>query len=656
MALPQNTEQDVSQAITRSNSNSSTATKDNVNNTYLNLMHQRLSGSNTSQTKYDYTKLLEFINRYGNDIDGIDKDDRRILASELGLSNKEAKRLAADLNGKGNGLALHRFKNNANIRGYIDKDGKWVEENFKDDAGKNAFDAAYEAAKFHGTNYNEVATRFNKAVDDWHKEDLFYDPKTQKYYIRNFWDANGVNNRDGNRVDVTNSDWLKNDPERQKAAILNAYGQQIDRTQPTDITFDQNFLTTVGYTDKTYDALNELSKKINAGSATDTERQNWESIKSDISSKIIEHYNKLAAGQYGQFDWEKSIAADVWYKNLIDSLKSVEQKPAWLREPVFQSQSYYRRYLDQKNGVSANGSTSGNYQSTGQFKQGGALKARVLAKGGYINKLRIGGNSWWRTVLDYVPIAGTAMLAADKLIDGDKNVDWKDIAISGALDAATFIPGLGIVRGLGKIGKGLIKVGGKAGSKLIGRNASNYLRNSWNSIAKKLPRGNSLESLQKQKKIIENWANTEKDKIRGISNARKLKSEIDNVAKSELDKITTQINKIQNKELSRSLNSALGKRSTTSRVFRGAQRTAAWGAGTGYRNYVASKGMQPQNSENLSTEAVPQMTPYNPENDYYVENTPTNTEDFYTAGDRNYSNQVSAVGYNKYGSKLKYFK
>jgi hypothetical protein len=147
-----------------------------ADNNYLSLMHQVASGSNTSQKKYNYTKLLEFINEYGNDIEGIDKSDRRILAETLGLSNKEAKRLAADLNRKGNGLAIARFRDNADIRGYIDKDGKWVEEDFENNEGKTAFDKAYDNARFHGTNYNEVATEFNKAVDDWHKEDLFYDP------------------------------------------------------------------------------------------------------------------------------------------------------------------------------------------------------------------------------------------------------------------------------------------------------------------------------------------------------------------------------------------------------------------------------------------------------------------------------------------------
>lgn len=627
-----------------------------ADNNYLSLMHQVASGSNTSQKKYNYTKLLEFINEYGNDIEGIDKSDRRILAETLGLSNKEAKRLAADLNRKGNGLAIARFRDNADIRGYIDKDGKWVEEDFENNEGKTAFDKAYDNARFHGTNYNEVATEFNKAVDDWHKEDLFYDPSNQKYYIRNFWNPNSNNSNAEDRVDVTNSDWLKNDPERQKAAILKAYGQAVDTATVNDVNFDQTFLNTIGYTSKNIQALKELSDKINNNTASGQEKEDWESIKKDISSKMIEHHNKLAAGQYGQFDWNNSITADAWYKKVIDSFKNLESKPAWLQEPVFQSQSYYRRYLDQKNGVSANGSTSRNYQSTGQFKQGGTLKARVLAKGGYINKLRIGGNSWWRTALDYVPIAGTAMLAADKLIDGDKNVDWKDIAISGALDAATFIPGLGIVRGLGKIGRGLIKVGGKAGSKVIGKTASNYLKNSWSNISKKLSRGNSLESLQKQKETIEKWIEKEKANIKGKPNAKQLRSNIDNLAKSDLDRINAQINKIQNKQLSRNLNSALGKRSTASRVFRGAQRTAAWGAGTGYRNYVASKGMQPQNSENLSTEDVPQTTIYNPENDYYVNNTPTNIEDLYTMGSRNYSNQVSAVGYVKQGSKLKYFK
>jgi hypothetical protein len=149
-----------------------------ADNNYLSLMHQVASGSNTSQKKYNYTKLLEFINKYGNDIEGIDKSDRRILAETLGLSNKEAKRLAADLNRKGNGLAIARFRDNADIRGYIDEDGKWVEEDFKNNVDKEAFDKAYNAARFRGTNYNEVATKFNKAVDDWHKEDLFYDPIT----------------------------------------------------------------------------------------------------------------------------------------------------------------------------------------------------------------------------------------------------------------------------------------------------------------------------------------------------------------------------------------------------------------------------------------------------------------------------------------------
>lgn len=405
---------------------------DAQNSNSLKQMQQRVLGSNTS-SKYDYSKLLEFINQYGSDGD-IDKNERGTLASTLGLSNKEAKRLAADLNGKGNGLALYRFKNNANIRGYINKDGQWVQESFEDmksDDAKKAFNDAYDAALFHGTNYNEVATRFNKAVDDWHKGDIYYDPISHRYYIRNFWDPNSVNNVAGSRVDITDSDWFKNDNDRKKTAQLRSYRNYVDLMLDDELTTNysnkynaNNLATTLGISN------NDL-KTFNDSNTSAEDKQKFKDIQ---GAALKKHLDAMRTNPDGSFNFEGSVEADRILKYIIAQQKNNPNYYTFLDAVAFNPKSRYSL-----GNIQANPNKAWNYL---EYKNGGSLKQRVLVK-----KAGLGD------ILDYFPIVGTIKQGIEMAKDPSRRTlgDWGSLALSGIGDILIFT---GVGSGVGAAIKG----------------------------------------------------------------------------------------------------------------------------------------------------------------------------------------------------------
>lgn len=396
-----------------------------------NSMLQRVRGI---QKKTKYGDFENLVNQYGNDGE-ISRADRRAMRKELGLSRKQMRGIAKGLNG-GDSSALNAYTKGLEKRSYIDN-GKLIIEGEGENFDPNAFNTAYESAKYKGTDINSVANQYNQDVLNWRKNTtITYDP-TKNAYI-----ASGFNN--GEAIDVTNSDWFKNDIDRQRKAQLTAYREKVDAMDSAGLA--QNYgnawgtsglAATLGLNQKDLDLFNG---KVEGQTMSDKDKA---AFKEKAAVALRQKLDGMRKNSEGGFDFNGNIQADQITKYLIEQQKNDPNAYSFLDTVSFAPGGRYASA-----GRTANAGGAFNL-----LKQGGSLKekARAFKKGGAI-QYASWGDALYGT-LDLVPIVGTLkqgyeMATSDKPVSGS---DWASLGLSALGDALMFT---GIGAGAGAALKG----------------------------------------------------------------------------------------------------------------------------------------------------------------------------------------------------------
>lgn len=191
----------------------STISKANNQNTSsvsaANPMIQRVRGQLAGNPKHSYADFEQMVSNFGAD-GKISMSDRRQMRKELGLSRKQMRHIAKDLNGEGSGQALANFtRNGLERRSYVDN-GKIVTEG-QDGWNEDAFNGA----KYKGTDLNALANQYNNDVFAWRKNtEIKYDPTTGKYLMQGFGGTNDI--------DVSDKEWAKDRLEAARNAWFDA--------------------------------------------------------------------------------------------------------------------------------------------------------------------------------------------------------------------------------------------------------------------------------------------------------------------------------------------------------------------------------------------------------------------------------------------------
>lgn len=406
-----------------------------------NSMLQRVRGI---QKKTKYEDFENLVKQYGNDGE-ISRADRQAMRKELGLSRKQMRGIAKGLNG-GDSSALNAYTKGLEKRSYIDN-GKLIIEGEGENFDPNAFNTAYESAKYKGTDINSVANQYNQDVLNWRKNaTITYDP-TKNAYI-----ASGFNN--GEAIDVTNSDWFKNDIDRQRKAQLTAYREKVDAMDSAGLA--QNYgnawgtsglAATLGLNQKDLDLFNG---KVEGQTMSDEDKA---AFKEKAAVALRQKLDGMRKNSEGGFDFNGSIQADQITKYLIEQQKNDPNAYSFLDTVSFAPGGRYASA-----GKTANAGGAFNL-----LKQGGSLKekAKAFKKGGAIQYA--GGGDALYGALDLIPIVGTLkqgyeMATSDKPVSGS---DWASLGLSALGDALMFT---GIGAGAGAALKGASTVT-KAGIK-----------------------------------------------------------------------------------------------------------------------------------------------------------------------------------------------
>lgn len=545
---------------------------------------------------------------------------------------------------------------------YIYRDPETGKVTLVSQGDMNYNEEAYNKASYKGTDPTKLANDFNAALDKARKEAIitYKQGKDGKW---GYYTSYKVGDLDVNDLDVSNLDWFKLDTDRQKNAQTKAYGQAVDNYQGDFSAYQDDagasLLKKIGYTED----VTDFDKKSEADQKT---------IKDNISSAIIKHYNELSKGSAGKVNWNDSIKADAWLKSMQEYYNNRGIK--WLRPIAFTENSRYNQYSLLP--TSSNSEVVGG--AIGFSKNGGSLKSRVLAKGGNINMLRIGGNSWWRTVADFVPIVGTGLLAADKFIDNDESVGWGDLALSVGSDILTFIPGLGIAGAAAKAGSKALGAAGRIAGKAVPKVVKSGVKSAGKVVTKAtkgLSQEAKLQKLQKQRldlilklrnynatalQLLKKSSPKDKKAVRELieSNRKNLED--------QLAKVKEKLSKIQSKSAERILREAAGEPSRSGKFIKNSFRTAAAGAGATYRTSVGARSEvtkqpapeeeSPETETSANTDASANTdTSIITDESGTVSQQDSTTQQYVpvTADRKYYSDQVAITGYNKQGGILK---
>lgn len=434
-----------------------------------------LGKNSTAKTKPTYADYATWVADASADNE-ITKDEWKQGASLFGFNAKKARKAFKSGNFDS---YMSPYRNKLERNYYAWRDPNTGKVSLIAQGDDNWDEEAFQNAKFKGTDRNKVATAYNDAVADARKKAQVTYGNDGRYHI-----TYKVGDWDVNDVDVTDADWFKDDKTRQKNAQLYSYGKAVDSyyAKPVDQKYlgadGLNLLKAIGYDVKNVDGFD---------SKEDSDKQ---TIRDNIGYKLRSWY----ADQAGN-SWDSSAKADALWKHLMEYYNG--KGIAWLPTLDWQTKSRYKDYTQL--GTAGNSSAHGSL--IGFSKKGGFLRARTLAKGGNINMLRIGGNSWWRTAADFVPVVGTGLLAADKLIDHDDDVSWGDVALSGGTDLAGILLGGGAGKVLGKLASKGIKYVSKAG-KL--ERASAKLVSAKKKISTAIEEQRQLENLAKSRNLSKN--------------------------------------------------------------------------------------------------------------------------------------------------------
>lgn len=290
---------------------------------------------------------------------------------------------------------------------------------------------AYANAYYKGIDSTKLANDFNKALADARKNAkiTYKQGKDGKW---GYFTSYKVGDFAVDDLDVSNSDWFKSDVNRQKNAQLLAYKAAVDKSyadnQGTEYLGEDglNLLKKIGYNN--IDEVKNYSKLKD----TDEDKAKKDTIKQNVSSALQKYFDTMAKNSKGEYSWNESAKADATWKHLMDYYN--DKNIAWLGQLDWRDKS---RYSDAVN-ITPSTDTSGVAGSLiGLHKEGGSLKARVMAKGGMIPKAGWGttllGDGWLGQgadlATDFVPFAGTA----NRIYDGTLSSPG-EIALSLGLD------------------------------------------------------------------------------------------------------------------------------------------------------------------------------------------------------------------------------
>lgn len=293
---------------------------------------------------------------------------------------------------------------------------------------------AYANAYYKGTDSTKLANDFNKALAEARKNAkiTYKQGRDGKW---GYFTSYKVGDFAVDDLDVSNSDWFKTDAARQKNAQLLAYKDAVDKSYADNQSLDYisddglKLLQKIGY--KNIDEVKNYSNLKD----TDEDKTKKDTIRQNVSSALQKYFDTMAKNSKGEYSWNESAKADATWKHLMDYYNG--RNIAWLGQLDWRDKS---RYSDAMN-ITPNTTvdTSGVAGSLiGLHKDGGNLKARVMAKGGMIPKAGVGtkflGDGWLGQgadlAIDFVPFAGTA----NRIYDGTLKTPG-EIALSLGLDA-----------------------------------------------------------------------------------------------------------------------------------------------------------------------------------------------------------------------------
>lgn len=459
----------------------------------LSIAQQRMRGINTVNTP-TYSKFESILGSYVNKDGNLSRKDRldfrnKLKEQGIDISRRQMRQIGKSFNrGETNG-AFNNYVDGLQKRYYV-KDSKLFEEG-QEGWKENDFNNA----TYKGTDEGALIKQYNDAVLKWRESPgIKYDPITGKYTKAGFDKVAGADAD----VDITNSswakdkiagmedevkakqneflkkvrydnttdsylytnekdevvpftaDWFKNNEQAKTNLRLAEYKNDVDARAAQGFTDGRDFkdakslLTATGFDIKQLDNWDKL---------TETQQN---ALKNQITQSIGSYYNNMRNPNGEASTWDSEITADAWWKTMQNNFKN-DTNP-WMYKFSWQPGGYY--YNAQQNENLAK--NQGGFAS--RHKIGGTLNInRVKAsykKGGQINKLRIGGNSWWRSAADFVPVLGSGLLAYDKYIEGD-DISDAQMAMSIAGDALTLTP-LGWVGKAGKLLKPIGKLVEKA--------------------------------------------------------------------------------------------------------------------------------------------------------------------------------------------------
>lgn len=310
---------------------------------------------------------------------------------------------------------------------------------------------AYANAYYKGTDSTKLANDFNKALADARKNAkiTYKQGKDGKW---GYFTSYKVGDFAVDDLDVSNSDWFKTDAARQKNAQLLAYKDAVDKSyadnQSTDYISDDGLklLQKIGY--KNIDEVKNYSNLKD----TDEDKAKKDTIRQNVSSALQKYFDTMAKNSKGEYSWNESAKADATWKHLMDYYNG--KNIAWLGQLDWRDKS---RYSDAMN-ITPNTTvdTSGVAGSLiGLHKNGGNLKARIMAKGGMIPKRLDGG--------DLLKEAASFVIPGVDAYEKYKEGDYEGAALSAALDAAGFMAGGFAGKAAWKLGTKAVKYFSKAG-------------------------------------------------------------------------------------------------------------------------------------------------------------------------------------------------
>ena len=293
---------------------------------------------------------------------------------------------------------------------------------------------AYANAYYKGTDSTKLANDFNKALADARKNAkiTYKQGKDGKW---GYFTSYKVGDFAVDDLNVSNSDWFKTDADRQKNAQLLAYKDAVDKSYADNRSLDYisddglKLLQKIGY--KNIDEVKNYSNLKD----TDEDKTKKDTIRQNVSSALQKYFDTMAKNSKGEYSWNESAKADATWKHLMDYYNG--KNIAWLGQLDWRDKSRYSDAINITPETTMD--TSGVAGSLiGLHKEGGNLKARVMAKGGMIPKAGWGttllGDGWLGQgadlATDFVPFAGTA----NRIYDGTLKTPG-EIALSLGLDA-----------------------------------------------------------------------------------------------------------------------------------------------------------------------------------------------------------------------------